>query len=424
MYGWRSGLSSRTVVNETPGFQSLILLGVLAVATADRPEIALREWLLGLSLIGCSLFMGQSAQAAGPPLIERRILPFLIGGATLYAALELALLVSGIVQDQVLDYWQVFAGYSNPRFFNHTQTLLIPLLVGMLGLSTLKGLWRGLAWFALVANAFFLLTLMGRATGLALVIGTLVASGLFGAQGHAFLRRLVLAFVGGALLYALIIRALPAALGMDELPAFRDLGERNSIEARLYLWGIALRDIAAHPWLGIGPMHYAHHFNGEAAHPHNIYLQVAAEYGLPFFAVLTAMVARGLWRSTRRLRELMQRQPDPLALGCYVAIIGALVDGAFSGNFVMPLPQMWIVLTVALFLARLQPKPREPAKTPSATRSRIALACWGTLLVGQVWLIAASLPEFLQSTPRITGAPEVPATATRLNPRFWQDGWF
>ena len=422
--GWQSGFSRRLLVDEAPGSLCLILLGALVVVTADRPEIALREWLLGLSLVCCGLFMGRSAQAAGQPLIEHRILPLLIGGATLYAALELVLLVAGIVQDQVLDYWQVFAGYSNPRFFNHAQTVLIPLLVGMLELSTLQGLWRRLAWFALIANAFFLLTLMGRATGLALVIGTLVASGLFGAQGHVFLRRLVLAFVGGALLYALIIRVLPTTLGMEELPAFRDLGERTSIESRLYLWGIALQDIAAHPWLGVGPMHYAHHFNGEAAHPHNIYLQLAAEYGLPFFALLAALVFRWLWRSTRRLRELMKRQPDPLALGCYVAIIGALVDGAFSGNFVMPLPQMWIVLTVALFQARVQPAPREPATPLPTTQSRISLAVWSLLLLGQLWLIAVSLPEFLQSAPRITGAPEAPATATRLNPRFWLDGWF
>ncbi|MDI3512765.1 MAG: hypothetical protein PWQ61_3532, partial [Betaproteobacteria bacterium] len=66
----------------------------------------------------------------------------LVAGAFAYALLELFLIISGLIFDRTLDYWRVFAGYVNPRFFNHVQTLLIPLLLGLLGWHAVRGLWR------------------------------------------------------------------------------------------------------------------------------------------------------------------------------------------------------------------------------------------------------------------------------------------
>lgn len=405
------------------GICGLLLLGSLAVWFADRPDIALREWILTLSLAACIAALIPTGDDAAPQTLERWFLPGLIAGASLYAGLELLLLILGLVFDRVLDYWHVFAGYDNPRFFNHVQTVLIPLLVGLTKRPTLSTFWRRLTWFALIMNAFFLLLVLGRATIVGLIVGMLTAVIAFGAQGRDFARRLLMAFAGGALVYLIVIKGLPALLSMQEVPAFRDLGERGSVEARFYLWNIALRDIAAHPWFGVGPMHYAHQANGEAAHPHNIYLQVAAEFGLPFFVLLAVLVGRWLWRCGRQLRDRQQQTPDPLALGCYLAIVAALVDGAFSGNFVMPLPQVWIVLAIALLNWRMHgTSPASP--THADGRWRFAPVMWGVLLIGQVYLVATALPEFLNAPARIEGAPPSSPADTAFHPRFWLDGWF
>ena len=34
----------------------------------------------------------------------------------------------------------------------------------------------------------------------------------------------------------------------------------------------------ANPLLGLGPAHFAYAYNGEGAHPHNFWLQLAAEW--------------------------------------------------------------------------------------------------------------------------------------------------
>lgn len=416
----------------TLGMLGLVLLGTLATLTARQPEIAAREWLLTLSLGACVFALLPRAALPGErDELMRWLLPALIATAAAYAVLELLLVTLGIVLDRTVNYWVLFAGFSNPRFFNHVQTVLIPLLAGIASLEALPRAWRRLAGFALAANAGFLLLLMGRASLGALALASLVAMALYGAQGRQFGRRLLLAFIAGGLMYLLLAHALPAALGMDPLPTFRDPGSRSSVEARLYLWGIALEDIASHPWLGTGPMHFADRFNGEAAHPHNIYLQVASEYGLPFFALLAALVLCWLRRRAIDLRHLLRQRPDPLAIGCFVAIIAALADGAFSGNFVMPLPQMWIVVAIALLYLRLPQQPLAPPRIHK-TGAALATVALGGLLLGQCALLAVSWPEFLGIPTRIDGAPPVPTDSPdgspgfspHFSPRFWQDGWF
>lgn len=405
-----------------PAFLGLISLGSLSAANAAKPDLALRD----LCLLLMALLAAWPRQPCGEAPSEwhlQVLVPLLVAGATLYSALELLLITTGLLLDHTLDYWQVFAGYVNPRFFNHVQTLLIPLLAGVVGLPDLRPLWRRLAWFALASNAFLLLLLMGRASAVALMAGSALALLLFGRFARQYVGRLLIGFAAGTLLYLLLVKLLPSLIGMDALPVFREVGERGSIEARLYLWRLTLGMIQAHPLLGVGPMHYADTFNGEAAHPHNIYLQIAAEYGLPFFLLLTFLVLCWLIRTTRMLGMHLRHTGDPLALACYVAVIGALVDGCFSGNFVMPLPQLWIVITLMILNMRL-PRPAAAAEVQQS-RMRTALGRSGLMLLflAQLVVVVQAVPEFLQTPVRIKGAEEHP-DARHYSPRFWRDGWF
>ncbi len=419
-----AALRDRSRISTLPGpaVFGLFLIGTCSVVSATRPELALREFsLLIMALL--AVWPRESAGRTSFKESQQIAIYLLTGGAALYAALELLLIVSGLLLNQTLDCWQVFAGYVNPRFFNHVQTLLIPLLVGVTGLPGLRPLWRHLAWFALSTNTFFLLLLTGRATLLALMVSSLLALLIFGAMARRYVIRLLQAFAVGAVLHVLLIKLLPFMIGMEALPAFRELGERGSVEARFYLWRLALDMIQAHPLLGVGPMHYAARLNDEAAHPHNIYLQIAAEYGLPFFFLLIFLGVRWLIRTTQALRKHLSQSGDPLALACYAAVIGALVDGGFSGNFVMPLSQLWIVFTLILLGWRLQPQATSvPVQQPLVHRilCRVVLVM---LFIAQLSVVLHSVPEFLQTHVRLTNAIEQ-HDADHYSPRFWRDGWF
>jgi putative inorganic carbon (HCO3(-)) transporter len=103
--------------------------------------------------------------------------------------------------------------------------------------------------------------------------------------------------------------------------------------------------IHAHPWLGIGPEQVKYQFDrwvpqssrplptGFYGHLHNVYLQYAAERGLPTFLIFLWLMAKILWDFARTLR----RKPiDPearfLLHGAIAVIIAILAEGFAEYN--------------------------------------------------------------------------------------------
>jgi O-antigen ligase len=103
--------------------------------------------------------------------------------------------------------------------------------------------------------------------------------------------------------------------------------------------------ILAHPWLGLGPEQVGPQFlayvpadihkplpKGWYGHLHNVYLQYAAERGIPALAVMLWLLAKimlDLHRSARRL------QSNPVVWVLYGAVAvetGVLAEGFFEYN--------------------------------------------------------------------------------------------
>ena len=170
-------------------------------------------------------------------------------------------------------------------------------------------------------------------------------------------------------------------------------------------------------------MHYAHFPNPKAAHPHNIYLQVAAEWGVPMLVLLLALASRALWRLARTIRGV----PDGLARaegsGLLIAFLAILADGFVSGNFVMPVAQMWIVLCCAWTMAwtRLNGPPVTTAAPASVWWPRLAAVA---LLASQLWLVMDVWPEATHLQAHFAHVRSHLAHGARPSPRFWSDGWF
>lgn len=398
--------------------QLVVALASLSIAScvfAAKPDIAFREVGLILSLLLAMAVVSSSLDDDGT---LRKIVRLFIGGQAFYVALILILLISGQIFGGVLDYWKIFAGFSNPRYFNHAQTLIIPLLAGAIGMKSLQDRWRWVSYFALAAHFALLMLLLGRGTAVALLIIGMAAAIFLGKQGRSFALTLVIGTLLGATLYFCFAQALPHLLGFEAIPAFRDVGERNSVEARFYLWQIAWTDIVNHPWLGIGPMHYAHHFNGEAAHPHNVYLQVAAEFGLPFAALVLLALAWALKTTFLRIRKQGGDLQDPLAVAAFAACVAALIDGLFSGNFVMPISQIWVVFAVSLLISRLSKTDPDVVEHPSAWQRGFLVFVIAAQVVG----LAIASQEFWLDSPNLVAGQLNPGEF--FSPRFWQDGWF
>jgi O-antigen ligase len=115
-------------------------------------------------------------------------------------------------------------------------------------------------------------------------------------------------------------------------------GETDSNQHRTVTRAVGYRMIAAHPWLGLGPEGPGKHFreylpeeyrtrplpDGYYGHLHNVYLQYAAERGLPALGCLLLFVGWNLraWRRERRV----------LTYFALAAVVGLAANGLFEHN--------------------------------------------------------------------------------------------
>jgi putative inorganic carbon (HCO3(-)) transporter len=153
----------------------------------------------------------------------------------------------------------------------------------------------------------------------------------------------------------------------------------DSNSFRLVTWRTGLEMIKAHPFLGIGPEGPKYHFDewvpadtprplptGWYGHLHNIYLQYAAERGIPTMLVLMWLLGKMLYDFWRGLRQLPPGRSDQRFLlhGGIAVILATLAEGFFEYNLGdSEVLTMFLVVVACAYQAvpmkdeRLMPRP-------------------------------------------------------------------
>ena len=124
--------------------------------------------------------------------------------------------------------------------------------------------------------------------------------------------------------------------------------------------------VKAHPWFGIGPEQIKPQFtsyvpsdiprplpNGWYGHLHNIYLQYAAERGVPALIFLLWIIARMLIDFTRSLRrELIPPEHRYIVYGGIAVVLAILAEGCFEYNLGdSEVLTMFLVVTTGAYAA-------------------------------------------------------------------------
>lgn len=320
--------------------------------------------------------------------------------------------------------------FSNFRFFNHTQTSTLPLLILLCCLtpkaSKLRWLWLFVTtywWMALFATA-------GRGTLLGIAAGCVAVALLARKRAWPYLRAVILTGMFGGLAYFLFLAVVPALIGAQGMSSLSVAVARTATDptsGRWPLWHLALDLIAAHPWLGVGPMHFAHYnvTPNLAAHPHNWVLQIAAEWGVPALLCLLIAVAsgvRGLLRAGARIgRDDATNQAVFSAL--LVGAVAILIDGLVSGIFVMPQSQLAVALYLGCAIGwQRSVIPATPIAAPSGARRLAGAACIVAAVAG---VVAGAWPEALAKLRNEELTPAQQAlNAGDQWPRLWRAGHF
>jgi O-antigen ligase len=410
-------LLSGRVVLATFGF---LLMATISTALAAQPAAAARELALFMGLGSIVAVVARSTHRAHFDSLAASV----VSAGLLHAGLVMVVILQVLAQSGRLDPYLVVPGYDNHRFFSHVQTAMLPLLVVATNRLIRGGAFARLAWAALVLHFALLYFLQGRATGLGLLCAGLICLVLFRRQALKFAVHLSLAALAGAILYLVIFVALPALVGTASEKA-RAVGDLSSFQERVSLWRLAWAYALQDPWFGQGPMHFAHRPNTIGAHPHNIYLQLAAELGLPFVLSLVAWSVWSLWRMASVVRACNDPEQATIGVALFATLVAAAVDGCFSGNFVMPVSQVWIA--VALGWAIAWTRMNSPAAPSFDARRPLP---WGVLtlssvtLIAQLWLAWSIAPELVDLGRHMSVTTENASAPVTTAPRFWSNGWF
>lgn len=123
--------------------------------------------------------------------------------------------------------------------------------------------------------------------------------------------------------------------------------QSDSNAFRIVTWRTGVRMIAAHPWLGLGPEGPHYHFkdwvppdvprplpSGWYGHLHNIYLQYAAERGIPTMLLMMWILGQIIFDFARRLRSLPPGHSNSRFLlhGGIAVVLAILTEGFVEYN--------------------------------------------------------------------------------------------
>lgn len=404
---------------------TFVVLGGVSSAFAFSPRSASFEVASFSLLLLCGLAIAESLTRDKDAVV--RVLLAFGAVAALYALKIFCIYVSVWLLPAAPDPDDFTPGFSNIRHFNHVQTIGLPMLV-LLYLRTpassrLRHLWMATAtiwWSVLFVTG-------GRGTGVGLIAAGVIIAILRRRAAWVFLRAMIFSLLIGAVVYELAFVIAPVIAGrapFGDASAVLARTMANPSSGRTILWKRALELIAAHPWLGVGPLHFAHERAG-AAHPHDWVLQIAAEWGIPAllaFCLALAFALRGLWRARMHITATDTVNQNMLSAWGLIAV-ALLIDAGVSGSIVMPQSQLMIVFYIACAAGwtwSFNHGARTETDGSMRTVNRVvAIAVAGTLAY-------AVTPKFIdKATDAQPTAQEVAVNGTTTWwPRLWRAGYF
>lgn len=407
------------------------VLGLVSALSAFSLRHAIYEWSILLLLAMMAALVAAELRRSGAAALQTVLRCLVVIG--LLHLLRVALMYSAAMASGVrIDMHTLAVGFSNARFFNHAQTVLLPLVILLFLQAPAGSAWRRAAFVLATWWWAFIFVSEARASVLGLGAACAIVFALRRAHALAFLKAMVLTAIAGAALYVVAFILLPMLAGLASIGNPSGVVTRTAADpssGRTLLWKLALQLVSQHPWLGVGPHHFAHEgailYYG--AHPHDALLQIAAEWGIPALLCLLGAVTLGARALVRCGRDIAQVDLcSQQILVCLMAACAATyVDGLFSGVLVMPQSQLSIALVVGCTAGWVRSRDTAaPALTPPVPMpmrlpgAAIAAAALCTL----AWSVA---PDFLRHAKGEEATPAEKAINNKGNwPRLWEAGYF
>jgi len=164
----------------------------------------------------------------------------------------------------------------------------------------------------------------------------------------------------------------PAATRQRLVSLVQPREDVDSNRHRVVTFRTGLRMIEAHPWFGIGPEQIRRQFDsyvpsdiarplpvGYYGHLHNIYVQYAAERGIPGLLCVLWFIGLAVWDCARAILRIHRPRSQQLFLlhGTIAVTLGILIGGLFEYNLGDSEVLMMFVSVIALGYAAVKNVP-------------------------------------------------------------------
>lgn len=414
---------------ESPGAWCLLLAGLLGLISAllsAEPRQAFFEVGVFFFLLLAAWLIAAEVAQGGEVRLESA-LAWVVVGSLLYGFKAMVAYLGALLSGVQPDPANLIPGFDTYRFFNHGQSVTLPLLGLYIclqeGSMVRSRGWLAAGWMALVVWWMLLLASAGRGTLVAMAVVIVAAGAGRGSRAWPWVRTMAWGALSGGAAYVLLYIAVPHWLGLESFGFFGRIVQRsvdNFGSSRGYLWACAVQMVLQNPWLGAGPLHFAQVCAPLeiAAHPHNWVLQMAAEWGLLALGCMCAVLVIA-WRTLHACGTALDENDErgQATLTCWLATGCAIVlDGLVSGLVVMPVSQLWIAVYVGLAWGWVC-FVRGGTK-PSAADSRSWRLAVGAVILAAAGVLAVGVVTTLAS------ARTAESTGLRLAPRAWGAGLF
>ena len=224
-----------------------------------------------------------------------------------------------------MSHWMTFGGQ---------MSIALMLLIAVLMFAGPPGKWRWVAWAAIGLMSAALVLAFTRGMWFAAVAGFLY---LLACWRPKFLFAV-------PVVAAVAFFAAPHAIQERIESVYQPHGTVDSNQHRVVTWRTGVEMIKAHPLLGVGPEHVGREFEqyipadiprplpvGWYGHLHNIYLQYAAERGIPVLCFMLWVIGKVLRDAIAGLRSASPARKAVLH-GAIATVIAVLVGGCFEFN--------------------------------------------------------------------------------------------
>ncbi|MEJ1363809.1 MAG: O-antigen ligase family protein [Candidatus Sedimenticola sp. (ex Thyasira tokunagai)] len=406
-----------TVVEKT--IVLIILLGLFSALLAPVPIYAFIElslfiglWCTAIHFKGVTISLKENSAAL---LFSTLTLV----AATIYLSSFYVGYIAALIEDYPIEWWHLFRGFDNIRFFNQVQIWTLPLLT-LLFISKPFPSYLPQKVVAFVVSSWWMLLFFsaGRGAMLATFAGAITVGIIYRSSAITFIKTHLLFAMSGFLLFQLLA-AIPL-LTVYDLPSLPEV-LRLEANTRIILWKQAIQLITDNPIFGVGPMHYAWYPNLIAAHPHNSILQWAVEWGLPSLILLGFLFTYGAYHWLRHFSPAVISQlpgiDRNIVIGLSCSLLSGLGYSLVSGVIVMPMSQIVMVVVIGLMMGVY----KNSEDTEPRTVARRVNILWRTLYASTFVLLLTSVwPSLIEHLDSEVHADT--SNIQTVGPRFWRIG--